>query len=86
MKRTSIAWVLGLFFMSAVTGCNPTTADRPAPPLPPSHAVVSPERGVDVEVNPPGGGVHVDVPPNSAGPGTRVDVGPGGVNVTHPGR
>jgi hypothetical protein len=93
MRATIANSPLGLAVLLGLAGCNQPVATNPPPP-PPSNAPVeiihpqadrTPGSGTQVDVNPPGGGIHVNVPPNSAGPGAHVDVGPGGVNVTKPG-
>jgi hypothetical protein len=72
---------------STATPASPSTTLVPDPIAPnaaePGEHVRT-EGGTAVDVNPPGGGVHVNVPPGPIGDGVHVDIGPGGVNVTSP--
>ena len=63
----------------------PAVDATPAPlldPAPGQH--IRTGGGTAVDINPPGGGIHVNVPPGPNGSGAHVDVGPGGVNVQSP--
>jgi hypothetical protein len=84
LRQFSTVTVLLAASLTAV-GCE-RPATSPASPVVPLPMQQPANRDATVDVNPPGGGIHVNVPPNENGKGVQVDVGPGGVNVQTPDR